>query len=434
MAGIKSREEVATLVKKVQPSGIREMLEPKMNSAGNKTWRDFQNNSNKVLEELIGLGVIVKPDLKLPAGWHQYSYEKGGLFPAPPEYAGLEQPYRDSWKRFMDAVLELKPEQVLYISEENNLWPFIPRRRLSKRHNLVSAPRFDSLDRVDKLSVHALAVRLGETRIGDIFVGMDFQGVQHTGREYRVFHISDIFRGQLMDEVLPRRIGDDWLGEVAFYADSPDIWSMGLEALVKNIPSLGSPGDAVDVELHHVPLVHVSQLKKGIVTVDPSARAISYNFRATDPCEKRKWMIKYGRGQVFGKSDRKGDELWLDHHVVFAYSRMRRFADWLREGEADPGRRFVILPMFPSPAKEETKEGFRKMYGTKTEEGVIGGVVVDARLPVGQFGHRLDRHSLSERLVDLDIALHNLVAVTADSMRPEGHRIVYSKSAKALPV
>ena len=432
MGEFKNKDELVELVKKVQPAGLRELLEGKINRRG-YTWNEFRGNSTKILGELAAKGEVVIPDLGLPPEYMQFREVEGGVFPSQ-RYEHLRQAVRDAWQRFMEARLNSRPSQVVLITEENNLFPNYPKMRLSKRHHLVTAPRFDSLDRVVMLASHAISERLGKAELGDIFVGLDFQGVDYDKRGYKVIHLSDIFRGDMMDRVFPPRLGDDWIGEVKFYSATEDIWTMGAEAIVDNVPSLSEPGESHVVTLDHIPIVHPTRVRRGKVSITPQALRMSYNFTSKDDCKKATlWSFKYGRKivRVFDRAQRKGDETWLDQHTVFAYKRMMRTARWQAQGYMDPGRNFVVLPMFPEPTMSETKRGFERLYGLKSGQGAVGGVIVEDRIintENGRQSEHLIRHILPNKLVDFDIALHNLAAFTGDSLKPRTPSIEYSNA------
>ncbi|MBI3036339.1 hypothetical protein HYY73_01080 [Candidatus Woesearchaeota archaeon] len=422
------------LVRNLQPAGIKELIEPKLRFI-NRTWQDYIHNSRQVLGELAAKGLVVVPDLRLPEEYRRFKFEEGGIFPSQ-EYAHLEQPYRDAWQRFSEARLEAGPNKVVLITPENNIFPNYPRMQLSKNHHLVTTPRYDSIDEAVVLMPHAMEERLRGLKMGDIRVGLDFRGITSSNRTFRVMYLSDFFIAQLMDRTLPQRLWGDFIGEVTFYCDTDDIWTMGGLAIVKNVPSLTKPGETYIVTLHHIPLVPRRNFdrRRNSVVVTPEAIGMSYDFRAEDTCPKEVlWTAKYHRRtiQIFNRAERKGDEVLVDRHAVFAYLRMLRTARWQLEGEVDPGRKFVVLPMFPELSRD-TLTGFEKMYGLRFSESghVKGGVLVEDHEQVVEDGsqrERLVRYTLPQVGVNFNIALHNLVALTKDPLVQQRPRLVYEQ-------
>lgn len=438
LEGVVEEAALAKLVKNLQPAGIKELIEPKLKylRKPSRTWQDYIHHSGQVLHELGQKGLVVVPDLRLPPEYRQFRQDKGGIFPSE-EYGHLEQAYREAWQRFAEACVNAKPNQIVQMTPENNLFPNYPRMRLSKNYHLVTTPRYDSVDEAATLVLHAMEERLRGLKVGDIRVGLDFRGITSSNRTYRVMYLSDFFIAQLMDRTLPQRLWDEFIGDVSLLCDTDDIWTMGGLAIVKNVPSLTKPGETYTVTLNHIPLVPRGNFnqKKGTVTVTPEAVTMSYNFRAEDTCPKEVlWAVaKYHRKimQVFDRAERKGDETIVDRHSVFAYLRMMR-ASWHQlEGEDDPGRRFVVLPMFPQFSRD-TLSGFEKMYGLRfSERGhVKGGVIVEDFEPVIQDGlqsERLVRYVLPQVAVNFNIALHNLVAFTGDSLAQQRPKLIYQQ-------
>lgn len=433
--GIVEEAALAKLVKNLQPAGIKELIEPKLRFV-KRSWQDYIHQSRQVLHELAQKGLVVVPDLHLPAEYQQFRRERGGIFPSQ-EYAHLEQAYRDAWQRFIEARLEARPSQVVLITPENNIFPNYPRMRLSKNHHLVTTPRYDSIDEAAVLMLHGMEEKLRGLSIGDIRVGLDFRGISSSNRTYRVMYLSDFLIAQMMNATLPQRLWDDFIGEVTFYCDTDEIWTMGGLAIVKNVPSLTKPGETYTVTLNHIPLVPRRNFNPRTRTVEitPQAIAMSYNFRAEDTCPKEVlWAVaKYHRKNflIFDRAERKGDEVVIDRHSVFAYLRMMRTAWWQLQGEMDLGRKFVVLPMFPELSRD-TLNGFEKMYGLRfSERGhVKGGVIVEDYEPVIKDGtqqERLVRYVLPQVLVNFNIALHNLVAFTSDPLVPQRPRLVYKQ-------
>lgn len=438
LEGVVDEAALAKLVENLQPAGIKELIEPKLKylRKPNRTWQDYIHHSEQVLHELEQKGLVVVPDLRLPPEYRQFRQDKGGIFPSE-EYWHLEQAYRDAWLRFTEACMNARPDQIVRMTPENNLFPNYPRMRLSKNHHLVTTPRYDSIDEAVVLMPHAMEERLRGLRIGDIRVGLDFRGIASSNRTYRVMYLSDFFVAQLMDRTLPQRLWNEFIGDVSFYCDTDDIWTMGGLAIVKNVPSLTRPGETYNVTLNHIPLVPRGNFnpKTRTVTVTPEAVAMSYNFRAEDTCPKEVlWAVaKYHRRNIliFDRAERKGDETIIDRHSVFAYLRMMHTAWHQLEGEDDPGRRFVVLPMFPEFSRD-TLRGFEKMYGLRfSERGYVkGGVIVEDHEPVikdGLQSERRVRYVLPQVTVNFNIALHNLVAFTRNPLVPQRQRLTYSQ-------
>lgn len=404
------------IVSNLEPPNLTDLLEAKLRRAS-YTMQDYKNDRRRVLLDLAQKGAVIIPNLRLPPEYQQLR-QHGVIFPSE-EYTHLEQAHRDAWKRFTEARLEARRDQVVVLTPRNNLIPNYSKRKLSKRHNVVTTQRVRSIDDATKLAYESMIERLCQVKVGDVRVGIDKQGL--STRTYEALHLSDIARAQWMDENIPKRMRDDFIGDVSFYADTEAIWARGVKAIVRNVPSLHVPGKTQTVNLFNIPVVPRAYLMGLSIIVKPQAAAISYNFRAKETgCEKDPmWTIKYGREivPIFGETERTGDEDWLDHHVIFAYRRMMRAARWLLEGERDPACMFVVLPMFPELSRE-AMEGFTKFYGQKMPESgrAVGGVVV-----MDQKGS----HALSETLVDLDIALHNMIAVIGKSS--------FSKGSSLLP-
>jgi len=443
MHEIESSSKLEALVKKLQPAGVKEMLLPRIKKLksmrrmqDSERWYEYTRFPDLILKELVDAGLVIMPDLKLPPEFRRFREEKGGIFPNE-EYAHLEGPYRDAWMRLTETIVNARAHQIVWVTEENNIWPNYNGMKLSKDHHLVNTPRHDSLDDVVTLSANATAEILRALRVGDIRVGFDRQGVDYDKKALEVGHLSDIFRGKLMDLVLPLRLGNDFIGEVEFYADNNNIWTQGVQAIVKNVPSLSRPGQVHYVTLHGIPIVDPTRLTGNVVDATQRSLIMSYNFSSEDTCEKPTlWTVKYGRKNVyvFDMARRKTRESWEDMHTVFSYFRTMRVAEWQRAGQVDPGRNFVVLPMFPEPTLGDTKSAFRRMYGLPTSSGTEGGVVIEDRREVGEGamrGFEIYHHPLSSRLVDLDIALHNLVAFVQDPMTPRRPRVEYNRATAA---
>ncbi len=419
-----TKEKLADLIRKViQPAGIEDLLRPKV-IAIRRSWRDYLNNRGAILEELVKRGLVVRPDLKLTPEYLNYRNAQGGLLPTG-EYAHLEQVHRDGWNRFIEARVNAGPDRVVLLTPENNILPNYDGMELSKHKPALKTPRVESLDDATKalIAAHAAAKQLKDMRVGDIAVGVDYQGIKYTGRMFKIYHLGAIFRAQLLDQ-LPPNIDNMVIGDVTLYPPKPRFWEEGGEAIVRNLPSIGRPGRVHYVNLIHIPGVDRNHGDNKLVTVTADAVVMSYNFqsRTSSSEDETLWPIKYER------DGRTGDEVWLSYSTILAAIKTMRKAHRQLEGGEAPGREFVVLPMFPQIPFEAMRE-FRKFYGAKTSTGATGGVILEAatRSVKGGFDREVvERRTLSGRLVDLEIALHNLVAFAQYDLTPQRPKLAYA--------
>lgn len=423
-----TKEKLANLVRGVvHPAGIEELLGPKVRMAGLK-WKDYLNSSGDIIAMLVKKGLIVQPDLKLTPEYRAHRKAQGGLLPTG-EYAHLEQLHRDAWNRLIEARMNATPDRVVRLTPENNILPHYNGMKLLKEQPVVKAPRLAGINDASNamLAAQAEAMRLKEARVGDVLVGVERQGIKYTGRMFRRSHLAAIFRAQLLDQ-LPPNIDDVVLGEVALYTPT-NLWEDGAEAIIQNVPSISKPGKTHYIELSHIPIVDRNHGNYRTAIVTPQAVIMSYDLYSRSTSEKETlWPMKSG------EDARKGDMEWFSHSTHFAAIRTMRKAQRQLAGGEPPGREFIVLPMFLHIPADAMKE-FRKFYGTRTTSGgSTGGVIVEdleRSVRGGIERDELVRSTLPSRLVDLDIALHNLVAFAQYDLMPQKPKLSYAATAVA---
>ncbi len=420
-----TKEKLANLVRNViQPAGIEGLLREKVRAI-RLEWRDYLNNSGEVLNELVKRGLVVQPDLKLTPEYLKLRKSEGGVLSG--EHPDIEQLHRDAWSRLSEAQLKARPDQVIRLTPENNIFPYDDGTKLMKHSDVAKTARVESADKAASalLCSHAVADRLKGTRVGDVVVGADYQGVFYTAKSFRIVHLSDIFRAQLLDQ-LPANIGGTILGEVSFLTDTQDIFREGAQVIVTNIPSVGKPGKVHSTSLYHIPVVSRMNGDYKSVMVPPEAIALSYDFHWRGTSEKETfWPIKYSR------NGRRGDEEESSVTSVFGAIRTREEARRQLEGGHPPWREFVVLPMFPEIPFNAMRD-FRRLYGSKTSAGATGGVILEELVRSIRGGierEELMRKTLTARLVDFEIALHNLVAFAQYDLTPQKPKLTYAALA-----
>lgn len=417
-----TKERLADLVRNViQPAGIEGLLQGKV-SAIRLGWREYLNNSGEVLNALVKKGLVVQPDLKLTPEYLRLRKSEGGVLSG--EHPEIKQLHRDAWSRLSEAQLKARPGQVIRLTPENNVFPYDDGTKLVKHSDVAKAARVESADKAASaiLCSFAIADRLKETRVGDVVVGADYQGVFYTAKSFRIVHLADIFRAQLLDQ-LPANIGGTILGEVSFLTDTPVIFREGARVIVTNIPSIGKPGKVHSTSLYHIPVVNRVHGDYRSVMITPEAVALSYDFHWRSTAEKETfWPIKYSR------NGRRGDEEESSVASVFGAIRTRKEARRQFEGGHPPWREFVVLPMFPE-IPPDAMRAFRGLYGAKTSRGATGGVILEELVRSVRGGverEELTRKTLPARLVDFEIALHNIVAFAQYDLSPRLPRLTYA--------
>lgn len=420
-----TEERLANLVRNVvQPAGIEDLLHGKVCTL-RLEWRDYLNNSGEVLNELVKKGLVVQPDLKLTPEYLKLRKSEVGVLSG--EHPEIEQLHRDAWGRLSEALLRAGPHQVVRLTPENNIFPYDDGTKLVKHGEVAKTARVESADKAASalLCSHAVADSLKRARVGDVVVGADYQGVFYTAKSFKIIRLSDIFRAQLLNQ-LPANIESMVLGEVSFLTDTRDIFREGAQVTVTNIPSISKPGKLHSASLYHIPVVRRMNGDYRSVTVTPEAVALSYDFHWRSTSEKETfWPIKYSR------NGRRGDEEESSVTSVFGAIRTREEARRQLEGGHPPWREFVVLPMFPEIPADAMRD-FRRLYGAKTSTGAVGGVILEELVRSVRGGierEELMRKTLTARLVNFEVALHDMVAFAQYDLRPRLPRLTPAAAA-----
>jgi hypothetical protein len=171
----------------------------------------------------------------------------------------------------------------------------------------------------------ALEKKLGDGGLDRPFVGIDFQGVQHTSRMYKIFTLYDCVRAHVMDEEIPK---EKTKVELYMPDTSPDFFAQGGIAVVKNVPSLSRRSKDYDMRFKHIPVMPAEgeisdEMMQDIVKASYNLLVVGHGVGA---CERTLYFdVKYGRGgETFSDDTRKGDEQVHCHHVILAAYRTEK--------------------------------------------------------------------------------------------------------------
>lgn len=259
---------------------IRELLEKGLQEIGQK-WGHYCRYNNEVTKELSQAGFIInlrgiEHFIKTPETRH-------GLF--------------------VKKTKARQPHQIILANKRL----FLPGNHLraAKKANTAKVSR-----NYDKPLDEAVLETWGNINTGEIYVGTDWQGHNHTDRSYRIFTATDIVRAHILRKEL-RKKGQK--AKIRPY--SGNLISRGATQInVHNIPSLSSSKTYI-IHVRHI-AAYKENLSKEIIQA-------SYDLCEYPPhnCGKPEWHnVKDSRevlSAVSGK--RTGEEKYLDLHFILGF-------------------------------------------------------------------------------------------------------------------
>ncbi|MBN2454602.1 hypothetical protein JXB11_03585 [Candidatus Woesearchaeota archaeon] len=365
------------------------MKRPDLKSKPRTEWFKPKTVTEQLEEKLEAVGGSMPLYRRDPAGWTNRLVQ-AGLVLRP--YYGFENRTMnqdEKWAQTIELEDGLKEYQSIILPYDAGLFPNVNRQLLSKK-GMVDKIRYETNGADLRRSIRKKL--LEKKSLDEWVVAMDFQGIRHTSRTYKIFTLLDCVRAKIMDDEMPI----DAVEIEIYGAEKSDmLWSEGVMAVVKKVPSLSSK-KKYEFEIKHIPVVP----SEGVISheVKEAIERTSFDLTTRHYCERTEYFdVKYGRGrQNFNPEDRRGDEQLLCHHFIFAMHRIEKAINQRYE-------EMKMLNPFPKP-KQEIEDLFWKLLNQNIIE-VYAGEKGEAKVP------RLQRAPLAGGAnVNLEIFLHNKVA------------------------